>query len=129
MAERLAKLFLKNFNYYYKMGLSIDAHKKGGGGIKVDPPSKIFKKLSDTNTVKAQKVYPPPKKFTTPIYPPPKNCQKPHEFTPLHVKQVIKANLHSMLEDNISPHWSSTINSLKNYFWDGGQIKSATVVF
>ena len=99
-------------------------HTRRGGGIKVDPPSKIFKKLSDTNTVKAQKVYPPPKKFTTPIYPPPKNCQKPHEFTPLQVKQVIKANLHSKRkEDNISPHWSSTINSLNKLLLGWGSTK------
>jgi hypothetical protein len=54
MAERLAKLFLKNLNNYYKVDLSIDAHKKGGG-IKVDPPSKIFTKLANTNTIKPQK--------------------------------------------------------------------------
>jgi hypothetical protein len=37
----------------------IDAHR--GGGIKVDPPSKIFAKLVNKSAIKPQKVYSPPK--------------------------------------------------------------------
>jgi hypothetical protein len=44
-----------------------------GGGIKVDPLSKIHTKLVNKNAIKPKKVYPLQKIFTSPVYPPPKN--------------------------------------------------------
>jgi hypothetical protein len=48
-----------------------------GEGIKCTlPPSFFFVKLVNKNAIKHQKVYPPPKIFTTLIYPPSKNLAK-----------------------------------------------------
>ncbi len=43
----------------------------GRGGIKVDPPSEIFAKFVNQNTIKPKKVVPFSKIFTTPYKPSP----------------------------------------------------------
>ncbi len=60
----------------------------GWRGIKVYPPSKIFKKLVNKNAIKHQKVVPSPKNFTTPIYPPSQNLAKTSSTLPLEFQTV-----------------------------------------
>ena len=65
--------------------LIINAHKEGGGRLKMGPPSKIIIKLINKNTIKVfkkQKFNPPPKFSTTPIYPLSKKLASPHEPSP-----------------------------------------------
>ena len=45
-------------------------------GIKVDPPSKIFTKLANKNTIKPQKDVPYPKSFQNPLKPSPQKFGK-----------------------------------------------------
>jgi hypothetical protein len=53
----------------------IDAHRRGGegegvrGGIKVDPPSKIFVKLVNKNAIKPPKIVPVSQNFHNPYIP------------------------------------------------------------
>jgi hypothetical protein len=44
-------------------------HTKGGEGIKVYPPSKMFAKLVNKNPIKHQKGVPSPQKFHNPYIP------------------------------------------------------------
>jgi hypothetical protein len=58
------------------------------GGLRVDPPSKIFTELVNVNAIKPQKVYPSPKDFSTLKYPPSLKLEKTSWTLPLDFQTV-----------------------------------------